>query len=270
MQSVLGLLLLLALTLQAPPATDARTDQLATLINQARVAHGQLPLARSASLDAAAGLHSRDMVAHNYLDHTGSDNSTPQERADQGGYSLPRDGGGLVVEVISAISDQPDGPLHWWLDESPAVHGKVLLDARWRDMGVGYAAGGEFGNYWTVLVGCREQCADGSATGPAVSVRQTGENLEVQWTGITAPTAEDWLGLYQPGGSEYQAWAYVSCASMPLVPRAGGWCSWRVPPDIPSGTYEVRLLARDSYERLATSAPLVVRQDRNALGSAVR
>src|SRR4029077_6509893 len=29
------------------------------------------------------------------------------------------------------------------------------LNPRWREMGAGYAEGGEYGNYWTALFGCR-------------------------------------------------------------------------------------------------------------------
>jgi len=60
-----------------------------------------------------------------------------------------------VVELISAISDRPEGPLRWWLDEAPATHGKHLRAPRYHELGVGYAPGGTYGNSWTVLVGCR-------------------------------------------------------------------------------------------------------------------
>jgi uncharacterized protein YkwD len=139
----------------SPASSDPRTDDLAALVNRARVDHAFLPLARSQQLDAAAQAHSQDMVANNYLDHVGADGSTPQERADRAGYVVPPRSGWLVVEVISAISDQPAGPLNWWLTESSGVHRRVLMNPRWREFGVGYAAGGDYGNYWTLLVGCR-------------------------------------------------------------------------------------------------------------------
>jgi uncharacterized protein YkwD len=139
----------------SPASVDPRTDDLATLVNQARVDHALLPLARSPQLDAAAQAHSQDMVANNYLDHVGADGSTPQERAGQAGYVVPPRSGWIVVEVISAISDQPSGPLNWWLTESTGVHRRVLLNPRWREVGIGYAAGGDYGNYWTLDVGCR-------------------------------------------------------------------------------------------------------------------
>ena len=130
------------------------TDDLVLRINRARVVAGVLPLARAPELDAAAQAHSADMVAHNYLDHTGFDGSEPQQRAEQAGYKVPPQSGWIVVEVISAISAEPQGPVNWWMDEG-VQHRPVLLNPRWREIGAGYAEGGEYGNYWTALFGCR-------------------------------------------------------------------------------------------------------------------
>jgi len=277
----LALILALLLPWLAPVTADARTDQLATLINRARVERGLLPLARNASLDSAALTHSLDMVKNKYLDHTGSDNSTPQERADRAGYHVPAQSAWIVVEVISAISDDPAGPLDWWLNQSPDVHGKVLTDPRWREMGVGYAEGGEYGNYWTVLVGCRpgvlpsvsfdgksyehsERCGDAAQPAVNLSVAQTsvtaGGDVEVRWSGVPTPTDRDWIGLYQAGDSSgtYLAWTYVSCGTSPLAPRASGWCWLRVPATLAGGDYELRLHANDSMESIASSAIVAV------------
>lgn len=154
------LLVLLALLLpstsvpagaQTQPST--KTDQLVDLINHARVSAGLLPLARSSELDEAAQAHSADMVEHEYLDHTGSDGSQPGERADRAGYHVPANSGWIVVEVISAISGDPRGPVDWWMGDDQ--HQKVLMNPRLREIGAGYAQGGEYGNYWTALVACR-------------------------------------------------------------------------------------------------------------------
>ncbi len=155
---VLPLVLACALCLSSPPAraqdaANAKTDQLIDLINHARVKAGLLPLARSSELDAAAQAHSIDMVQNRYLDHTGSDGSQPQERADQAGYHVPPNSGWIVVEVISAISADAQGPVDWWMGDDQ--HRNVLMNPRWREIGGGYAQGGEYGNYWTALFGCR-------------------------------------------------------------------------------------------------------------------
>ena len=279
-QYAMALAVLLAMA-ATPARAEARTDQLATLINRARVARGLLPLARASALDTAAQTHSADMVAHNYLDHTGSDSSTPQERAERAGYQVPRQSAWIVVEVISAISDDPAGPLDWWLNESPEVHGKVLTDPRWREMGVGYAEGGEYGHYWTVLVGCRpdvlptlsfegrtfehtERCGDAGASRTALSVTSAaaapGADLEVRWSGIASPTDRDWIGLYRVGDSDarYLAWTYVSCGTTPLAARASGWCWLHLPSTLDAGAYQLRLHANDSMEQLASSSSVTL------------
>jgi hypothetical protein len=273
--------LLVMLCVASPASAANNRDELGTLINRARVEHGLGPLARSSELDTAAQAHSQDMVARNFLDHTGSDGSQPQERAQRAGYRVPSESGWIVVEVISAISGEPAGPLDWWLNQSPDVHGTVLLNPRWREMGVGYAEGGEFGHYWTVLVACRpgvvpmvvvdgktfettEQCGDPAAVPATVSVSPTatfsGAEVEVRWSGISEPSDRDWLGLYRTGDPDgvYLAWEYVSCGKMPLSARATGWCWLQVPGGLAEGRYELRLHADDSMKQLASSAPVAV------------
>ena len=51
------------------------------LVNQERVSAGLHPLRRNSSLTDAARAHNRDMIDNDFFDHTGSDGSTPPERA---------------------------------------------------------------------------------------------------------------------------------------------------------------------------------------------
>ncbi len=270
------LAMVLLLVMATPAHAEDRTDQLGTLINRARVDRGVLPLARNAALDQAATAHSKDMVEHNYLDHTGADGSEPQQRADRAGYHVPPHSAWIVVEVISAISDEPAGPLDWWLNQSPEVHGKVLTDPRWREMGVGYADGGEYGHYWTVLVGCRpgvlptvvldgktyehsERCGDPESVSPSLTVQALpGGDFEVRWSGIAQPTERDWIGLYRPGDADgsYMSWEYVSCGTAPLMARGTGWCWLSVPAGLQQSGLEVRLHSNDSMQVLASSGPV--------------
>ena len=84
---------------------------------------------------------------------TPADGSEPQQRADAAGYHVPPNSAWIVVEVISAISDDPRGPVDWWLNDDQHAH--ALLNPRWREIGAGYAQGGQYGNYWTADFGCR-------------------------------------------------------------------------------------------------------------------
>jgi hypothetical protein len=190
----------------AQEQTGGKIDALVDLINHARVNAGLPPLAHSSELDVAAKAHSIDMVQHDYLDHTGSDGSEPQDRANAAGYHVPRRSGWIVVEVISAISADPSGPLNWWLND--AQHGKVLTNPRWRELGAGYAQGGQYGNYWTALFGCRpgvlptvsldgvtytptEQCGDpavAAALAPTPTVEPTSAPVLTLGTPTLAPT----------------------------------------------------------------------------------
>ncbi len=170
----------------ADPFRDSE-DGLALLLGRARVVAGLLPLARSPALDRAALVHAQDMVARGYMEHEAPDGSTPGTRAAQQGYDTTSGGAWLVVETISAISDEPGGALGWWL--SDGLHRRVVLRSTWREIGVGFAAGGPYGRFWVALFGCRpnvlppvlldgvlavpdEGCSrTGDAFGPVQSVR---------------------------------------------------------------------------------------------------
>jgi hypothetical protein len=139
----------------AEPAdtTRGREDQLALLIDRARVAAGVLPLARAPELDRAASAHARDMAAQGYMEHEALDGSTPASRAADEGYSTPAGSAWLVVEVISAMGDPPEAAVRWWLGDG--LHRRVVLRPTWREMGVGFATGGPYGRFWVMLFGCR-------------------------------------------------------------------------------------------------------------------
>jgi uncharacterized protein YkwD len=66
------------------------TNQVLTLMNAERARNNVPALVRQCDLDTAATRHVNDMVAHNFLNHTGSDGSVPDKRAADAGY--PSDG----------------------------------------------------------------------------------------------------------------------------------------------------------------------------------
>src|SRR3954452_6207404 len=77
----LGVGVLVAVVLGAPVAQAETTaprqaqDQMAVLVDRARVEAGLLPLARAAALDRAATAHAEDMAAQGYMEHEGLDGS---------------------------------------------------------------------------------------------------------------------------------------------------------------------------------------------------
>ena len=81
-----------------------------------------------------------------------------------------------------------------------------------------------------------------------------GGTITVTWSGIASPTAGDWVGIYKagtPNGGTVTAWKYLTGA-------ASGSVSVRFPWAATAGTYEVRMMANNTTNRLATSAPITM------------
>jgi len=182
-----------------------REDRMALMLGRARVAAGMLPLARSPELDRAAVLHAQDMAARGYMEHDAPDGSTPVSRAADQGYQTPPGSAWLVVETISARTDEPDGAFAYWM--SDALHHRAVMHTYWRELGIGYAPGGPYGRFWVALFGCRpnvlppvlldgtlaiptEACGSApDAIGPIQSVRVAETSAAAQsqdWSDYTA------------------------------------------------------------------------------------
>jgi IPT/TIG domain-containing protein/fibronectin type III domain protein len=75
-----------------------------------------------------------------------------------------------------------------------------------------------------------------------------GATLNVAWSGIATPTATDWVGLVPLNGADsaYLAWHFTNGA-------ASGALNLSIPSTVPTGTYEVRLFAQNSFQRLAVA-----------------
>lgn len=89
-----------------------------------------------------------------------------------------------------------------------------------------------------------------------------GGTVTATWSGIAAPTAGDWIGLYVPGtaNQSYLAWMYVGCSQWPGTPRAAGTCTFSIPVGLAPRSYELRLLGNSGYTTLATSNGFTVTQ----------
>ena len=106
------------------------------------------PLLLNANLERAALEHSRDMAAHNYMDHTGRDGSSPADRITRAGYKWRMVGENLASGVMTA-----DEAVAGWL-QSPH-HCENLMTARFSEMGIAFAVnpGTDSGVYWTQTFG---------------------------------------------------------------------------------------------------------------------
>ncbi len=144
----------------APPLDEGPTasavpsgpvGEVFTLVNQARAKSrscgGQVfaaapPLAWNDRLGNAAQGHSTDMAVNNYFSHTSLDGRTFVDRVKAQGYSFSSLG-----ENIAAGQPTPAQVVAAWLNS--AGHCKNIMNAKFRDIGIGRATGGSFGIYWT-------------------------------------------------------------------------------------------------------------------------
>jgi uncharacterized protein YkwD len=105
-------------------------------------------LSLNALLERAALDHSKDMAAHNYMDHTGRDGSTPSDRITRTGYKWRMVGENLADGVMT-----PEDVVAGWL-QSPH-HCANIMTARFSEMGIAFAVNpnSDAGVYWTQTFG---------------------------------------------------------------------------------------------------------------------
>jgi uncharacterized protein YkwD len=119
--------------------------QVIDLINRERSNAGLPPYAMDIRLVESARLHSQDMAVNAYFSHTGLDGSTFAEREQRAGYTSP---GG---ENIAAGYPTPEAAVAGWMASSG--HRALILHTTMTHIGLGYAAGGPYGHYWTANFG---------------------------------------------------------------------------------------------------------------------
>lgn len=112
------------------------------------------------ALDRAAGRHSRDMLRNDYFSHLSSGGTSYASRIVAAGYKRSGYSSWSVGEVLGwgkGDRGRPRAIVRGWLRSS--YHRAVLLNRRWRDVGVGAAHGtfcGVSGCWvWTVDFGRR-------------------------------------------------------------------------------------------------------------------
>jgi uncharacterized protein YkwD len=101
------------------------------------------PLRLNELLNRAALAHAQDMLHFGYFEHAGHDGSSPGQRIAAAGYRYR-----LVGENLASGPESAQEVVRGWLG-SPA-HCQNLMDARFADMGIAYAASrsGEPHIYW--------------------------------------------------------------------------------------------------------------------------
>jgi len=124
---------------------SAYVTQLQTLINNKRTS---LPaLSVNSQLANAAKKHAVDMLCSNYFSHLGLDQSTPEKRVADAGFTAS-----LVVENIYAAQDaNPQAALDWWMSHTDDTNS--ILNANTTLVGIAYVTSDNslFGGYFVVI-----------------------------------------------------------------------------------------------------------------------
>ena len=131
------------------------------LVNAQRTVHGLAPLAPSALLARAATQHSDDMVRRRYFSHVTPSGQDQRGRVARTGY-LRGCRRPVLGETIAWGSGAYATPVELVADlMASAPHRAILLDRRYRDIGVGLALGapmvgmGESGSTLSLNLGRR-------------------------------------------------------------------------------------------------------------------
>ena len=132
----------------APPAAPAGADpaeaEVLSLVNSERTASGCAAIAWDETLAQVARLHSADMAARDYLDHTNPDGLTPFDRAAAAGTTAS-------AENVAAGQQTAADVMAAWM-ASPG-HRANILNCGLTRIGVGVGHGGSYGITWTQLFG---------------------------------------------------------------------------------------------------------------------
>ena len=125
-----------------PPSGTGEAGQVLTLVNAERAKAGCRPVRASTALQRAAQAHSGDMASRDYFSHTSTDGRSFADRIRAAGYP-----GGTVGENIAAGHSTAAAVMKSWM--ASAGHRANILSCSFTALGVGHAAGGSYGHYWT-------------------------------------------------------------------------------------------------------------------------
>ena len=137
-----------ASTAPATPTTNAGisafNQQVLDLTNAQRAKAGLSPLKYNATLSNVATLKSQDMRDKRYFSHTSPTYGSPFAMMERFGISYTYAG-----ENIAAGQSTPQAVVTGWMN-SPG-HRQNILNPNYNQIGIGYAAGGSYGHYWTQM-----------------------------------------------------------------------------------------------------------------------
>ncbi len=218
------LLILVAALFVAPLPTQAQSPipdietqsetfelEVIRLTNLERTSRGLAPLKRNTNLTNAARAHNQDMITNNFFSHTGSNGSSSSQRACAHGYTPYGWGSCYAGENIAAGYATPAGAITGWMNS--AGHRANILNGNYREIGVGHATGGSWGNYWTMDLGAQPNVLpvfinnDADETGSyQVNITLTEENVS-SWGSLGSITGVQISEDPDFTGAAWQPWA---------------------------------------------------------------
>lgn len=129
---------------QPTTGISAFNQQVLDLTNAERTKAGLAPLKYNAELSNVAKIKSEDMRDKKYFNHTSPTYGSPFTMMSNFGIKYTAAG-----ENIAAGYTTPQAVVTGWMN-SPG-HRQNILNANYNQIGIGYAAGGSYGHYWTQM-----------------------------------------------------------------------------------------------------------------------
>lgn len=129
-------------SLEVPEKTQAQA--VLKLVNSERAKQGLSALTLSTELSSIATTKAKDMAVNNYFSHTSPTYGSPFEMLQKFGVSYKSAG-----ENIAAGQSTAEDVMQSWMNSSG--HRANILNANYKELGVGYYKGGSYGTYWVQL-----------------------------------------------------------------------------------------------------------------------
>ncbi|KAG7378635.1 hypothetical protein PHYPSEUDO_009820 [Phytophthora pseudosyringae] len=227
-------------------------QELLDAINAARKVEGLDELCINEMLMDAAQMQANDMAENNFIKSTGTDGSTPKERAAVEGFKAA-----AVTEIVGAGYRTAASIVAAWTKASSA---KSTLFSKSNVMGPGYTFDKtkKYVHFWAVDFSTGE-CGNGTATAGAAASGEGSGSVELPASnpGSGAPTSSDASGSVEApasGSGEPPAPASGSGAETPAVTPAPAGSGSAAPPAAASGSADPPAAASGSADPPAAAS----------------
>jgi len=131
----------------SPTITNEQAQVLA-LVNTQRIANGLQTLVLNQSLVTVAQNFAQAMATQGFFSHNSPDGSTPGQRIESAGYEWRTWG-----ENIAYGYKTPEEVMNGWMNSSG--HRASILNANFKEIGIGFAINGSGTAYWVQDFGAR-------------------------------------------------------------------------------------------------------------------